>query len=153
MAYYTAFINAWNTSSSGGGLPASTTGTSLVGLTTANKLAAINAWSFTGAVPGTIYVTGAQIANCINWTEFAALTATQQSNLLQMFGIQGPLLGGSANTSHLLAGMILAYFTNLAGPTIAALTALSQATVQPWWQSAGYPRAFDLGDCTAAGVS
>ncbi len=38
-------------------------------------------------------------------------------------------------------------------PTITALTALAQATVQPWWQANGYPRAFDMGDVAAAGVS
>lgn len=137
MAYYTALINQW------AGLSG----------TTAQKLTAINALTVTGSVPTTIYITGAQLLNCINWTEFAALTAAQQSNLLLLCLNPGPLLGGSSNTSFLLVGMILAYFTNHSGPTIVALTALSQAVVQPWWQANGYPGLFNNNDLTAAGLS
>ncbi|MFZ1109847.1 MAG: hypothetical protein WAN43_16050 [Rhodomicrobium sp.] len=116
MAYYTALITAWNGATQP---PAGVTGTGLTGaMTTAQKLAAVNAWTITGAVPTSFYVTGAQIANCINWTEFAALTAAQQQNLLLLCIQDGQLLGGSANTAHLAAGMILAYFTNLSGPTV-----------------------------------
>ena len=137
MAYYTALINEW---------PNLTPGT------TAQKLAQINAMTVTGSVPTTIYVTADQIFNCINWTEFAALTAQQQSNLLAMLHTPGQLLGGSANTSRLLDGMLLAYF-NVAGPTIANLTALAQATVTPWWQANGYPGPFNNNDLIAAGLS
>lgn len=129
MAYYTALISAWNT----GTVPAGVSGTPLTGLTTANKLVAINGWTITGTVPTSFYVNGAQVANCINWTEFNALTATQQQNLLALLAIPGSLLGGSANTSFLVDGMILAYF-NVAGPTVAALTALAKGVVTPWWQ-------------------
>lgn len=119
MSYYDALIAKWATLSPG---------------TTAQKLVQINALTVTGSVPTTFYTTGDAILNCINWTEFAALTAQQQNNLLGMCRVPGSLLGGSAQTSHLVAGMILAYF-NVAGATVAALTALAQATVQPWWQA------------------
>jgi len=154
MAYYDALIAAWNNASpaTGATLPAGTTGSLLNGLTTAQKLAAVNAWTFTGSVPTVLSTSGAQLLNCINWTEFAALTAAQQTNLLMLCSVNGLLLGGSAETAFIADGMILAYF-NHAGPTIAALTALAQATVQPWWQSAGYVRPFDLGDVAAAGLS
>ena len=149
MAYYTALITAWNGATQP---PAGVTGTGLTGaMTTAQKLAAVNAWTITGAVPTSFYVTGAQIANCINWTEFAALTAAQQQTLLLLCIQDGQLLGGSANTAHLAAGMILAYFTNLSGPTVTALTALAQATVQPWWQANGYTTPIGMDDLAAAG--
>lgn len=118
MAYYTALISKWGTLSG----------------TTQSKLDQINALTVTGSVPTTFYTTGAEILNCIDWTEFNALTAERQTNLLQMCAIPGQLLGGSAQTSHLVAGMIIAYF-NIAGPTVAALTALAKATVTPWWQA------------------
>jgi hypothetical protein len=51
-----------------------------------------------------------------------------------MCQVPGSLLGGSANTTHLVAGMIIAFFP-VAGPTVAALTALAKAQVTPWWQA------------------
>ena len=115
---YSALITKWGTLTPG---------------TTAQKLAQINAITITGTVPTTMYCTGTQLANCINWAEFAALTAPQQANLLALCNNPGPLLGGSANTAHLTAGMVLAYF-NVAGATVANLTALAQGVVTPWWQ-------------------
>ena len=102
--------------------------------TTQSKLDQINALTVTGSIPTTLYVTGDQVFNCINWAEFAALTAQQQSNILAICQTPGQLLGGSANTTHMLDGMLLAYFP-LAGPTIANLTAFAQAVTQPWWQA------------------
>ena len=141
MPYYDALVTKWGTLSG----------------TTAAKLAAVNALTVSGSVPTSFYVTGAQLLNCINWAEFAALTAAQQSNLLMLCACQGQLLGGSGNTTHLADGMILAYFTNLGGPTITALTALAQGTVQPWWQvsvangGGGLNSAVTQADLTAAG--
>ena len=134
MAYYSALITAWNLSSaSSGALPSGVTGTSLFGLTTAQKIAAINAWTITGSVPTTLYVTGNQVANCIVWSEFAALTAAQQQNILLMLSIEGLLLGGSSNLTELPNGMMLAAF-GAGTQTRANLIALAQGTVQPWWQ-------------------
>lgn len=139
MAYYDALVAAWNSATQP---PAGVTGTGLTGLTTANKLIAINGWTVTGSVPTSFNVTGAQLLNCINYAEFKALTAQQQSNLLLMCAAAGAgLLGGSGNTTHMAAGMILDYFTNLSGPTIIALTALAKATTQTWAQANGYPNA------------
>lgn len=135
MAYYTALINEWALLTPG---------------TTAAKLAQINAMTVTGAVPTSFFVTGNQLMNCINYAEFKALTAAQQSNILLMCVCPGPLLGGSANTSFIIDGMIIDYFP-VAGPTIAALTALAKANVQPWWQANGYTSPITQGDLTAAG--
>lgn len=106
------------------------------GDTDAQIVALLNAQTTTGSVPTTFFTTGSQLLNCINWTEFAALTATQQSSLLTLCAVQGNLLGGSANTAFIVPGMFLAFFTNHAGPTITALTALAQAVVTPVWQPA-----------------
>ena len=135
MAYYTALINEWP---------------SLTG-TTAQKLTTLNAMTVSGGVPTTLYVTGAQLANCFNWTEFSLLSSPQQTNLLQLCAIPGNLLGGSSNTAFLVDGMILAYFTNHSGPTVTALTALAQAAVQPWWQANGYGGPINGNDLVAAG--
>ena len=151
MAQYTNLIAAWNGATQP---PTGVTGSPLLGGdTTAQKLAKVQAWTVTGAVPTTFYVTGPQLANCINYAEFKALTATQQANLLALCNNPGSLLGGSANTAFLGDGMILDYFTNKSGPTILALTTLAQATVQPWWQYAGYTSQIGLQDVQAAGLS
>jgi hypothetical protein len=154
MTYYANLVTAWNLSSASPGvLPANTTGTSLYGLTTAQKIAAVNSWIQTGSVPTTIYVTGAQVLNAINWTEFVALTDAQRKDILLLCACQGLLLSGSANLTAPLPGMLLAYFTNHSGPTITALTTLAAAQVQSWWQANGFPGPFDLVDISNAGLS
>jgi hypothetical protein len=135
MAYYDALVAAWNNVTQP---PPGVTGTGLTGLTTANKLAAVNAWTVTGSVPTTLFVTGNQILNCINFSEFNVLTAAQQTNVLALCRVPGQLLGGSANVGLITAGMIVAYFPS-AGPTVANLTALAKAVTQLWAQANGYP--------------
>ena len=137
MPNYAPLVTYWAT------LPA--------GDTTAQKLALVNAATVTGAVPTTLYCTGAQLLNCINWTEFVALTAAQQLNLLTLCNQSGLLLGGSSQTAFMADGMILAYFTNKSGPTIAALTALAQGSVQPWWQANGFTGPLSPIDLVLAG--
>lgn len=102
--------------------------------TTTQKLDVINAAIVTGVIPASFYVTGADIANAINWGELAALTATARADLLSMCAIPGPLLGGSANTTRLVPGMIIANFTG-GSQTIAGLVALAKAATTPWWQA------------------
>lgn len=153
MSYYTALINAWNGATQP---PVGVTGTGLTGgMSTQQKIDAVNGWTVTGTVPATLFVTGAQLLNCVNYAEFKALTAAQQADLMALFQVPGPLLGGSANTTHLVDGMILDYFP-VAGPTIAALTALAQGTVTPWWQAStggGLSSPVSQNDVTAAGLS
>lgn len=146
MAYYTALVNAWTA----GTVPTGYTGTALTGQTTAQKLANLNAWNETGAAPVTFYLTGSQVLNCVKWTEFAALTAQQQSNLLMLCANPGALIGGSAETGQLLAGMFLGYFSPT-GPTITALTAMAQGVVTYWWSNNGYSSPIGNPDLVAAG--
>lgn len=149
MAYYTALQTAWNGATQP---PSGVTGTALTGLTTANKLIAVNGWTVTGSVPTTMFATTDQVLNCVVWSEFAALTASQQSNFLALCTNPGSLMGGSANLTHILPGMIIAYFGGGSG-TVTNLSALAKTVTQPWWQANGYPRPFDNGDVTAAGLS
>lgn len=136
MAYYDALIAKWATLTPG---------------TTAQKLAQLNAVTVTGSVPTSFNITGDQLLNCINWSEFAALSAQQQSNMLSICKA-GTLLGGSANTSRMAPGAVIAYFPG-GGSTITALTALAQAAVQPWWQANGYSSPIGPGDLAVAGLS
>lgn len=125
MAYYDALIAKWPTLTPG---------------TTAQKLAQLNAMTVTGAVPTALFITGAQLLNCINYAEFKALTATQQANLLALCQVPGALLGGSSNTTFIVDGMVLDYF-QVVGPTVAALTALAKGVTQSWASANGYPDA------------
>lgn len=148
---YTALITAWNGATQP---PAGVTGTALTGaMTTAQKIAVVNAWTVSGSVPTSFFITGSQLANCLNYAEFKLLTDAQQKNLLGLCQIPGNLLGGSNNTAFLVDGMILDYFTNHSGPTIIALTALAQGSVTPWWQSIGLTGTVSLADTQAAGLS
>lgn len=153
MAYYSALIAAWNGATQP---PAGVTGAALTGgMSTAQKIAAVNAWTIAGSVPTSFYVTGVQLLNCINWAEFNALTAQQQSNLLALCSTPGQILGGSGNAGLIASGMFLAYFSHT-GPTILALTALAEATSQPWVTSpsgAGLSGPVSLSDTSVAGLS
>ena len=132
---YAALQTAWAASSAApGALPSGVAGTSLYGLSTVAKIAAANGWTVTGTVPTTTHMSGSDFANCIYYPEFKALTAAQQSNVLALCKLDN-MLGGSANTTHLLVGMILDYFP-VAGTTIANLTAYANALVLPWWSTA-----------------
>ena len=157
---YAALQAAWATSSASlGALPSGVSGTSLYGLSTSAKIAAVNAWTVTGTIPTSFYISGDALLNCINWTEFAALSTAQQLNLLTLCNCPGRLLGGSGNTAFIVDGMILAYFTNHLGPTVTALTALANAQVQPWWSvpvangGGGLQGQVSQSDITQAGLS
>lgn len=132
MAYYDALIAAWNNPTQP---PPGVTGTGLLPAdTTDQKITKVNAWTVTGQIPASFLVTADQLANCVNYTEFKALTAGQQTNLLNLLNISGSLMGGSANTSLLVVGMIIDYFPP-ASVTISNLTKLAKAAVMPWWQA------------------
>lgn len=129
MAYYDALIAAWNA----GTVPNGATGSAFVGGdTTAQKLVKLNAWAVTGSVPTSFFTTGGDLLNAINYPEYKALTSDQRLQLLGMLQVSGQLLGGSGNTAHMVAGMIIDFFLASGPLTIAALTVLAKATVTPW---------------------
>jgi hypothetical protein len=151
MAYYDALVSAWNSTAQ----PPSTAITG-VGLTstmaTTDKLTDLNAWTVTGSVPTSLQVSATQLANCVVYSEFKALTAQQQNNLMGLLHIPGNLSGGSTNVALLPDGMFLDYFSSTT-TTFANLVALAKAASQPWWQYAGYNGPFNMNDINAAGLT
>lgn len=134
MAYYDALIAEW----------AALTGS------TAQKLAAINALTVSGSIPTSVFITGDQLFNCLVYSEFAALSAAQQTQLLEVCAMPGQLLGGSA--SPFIAPFFGTLLAAGKGPlTLANLVALAKASVQPWWQANGYASPIAPSDLAAAG--
>jgi hypothetical protein len=89
MAYYDALITAWNSATQP---PSGVTGSGLVvGDTTAQKVAKINAWTVNGpAMP--MLVQSTVIYNLIDIAEYTALSAANQAivnNLLAMGTLDG----------------------------------------------------------------
>lgn len=148
MAYYDAFISAWNT----GTLPASTTGTALTGLTTAQKLAAINGWTYTGAAATYSVVAAWQVLNCIQQADLAGLTADQKQQLGIVLG-PGQVDPTPGKTAAAIFGNIFSGKTTTLNALVALQNSLKVTPSSPWWQFAGYPRPFDMGDVTTAGLS
>jgi hypothetical protein len=147
--YYAPLIAAWNSTTQLP--PAGATGVGLTStMTTSEKLADVNGWVITGVVPASIFVTGPAIANCIVFSEFNALTAAQQSNILALCESPGPLLGGSANTGLLPTGMLLNAFSSVS-QTRANLVALAKGAQTPWWQANGYGSQISPTDLSMAG--
>lgn len=136
MAYYDALIAKWPTLTPG---------------TTAAKLAQLNG-TLAAAVPQKAILAPSAILNAIVFADLAALTQLQVTQLTLL--LQGSSVDASAGTS-IRAG-IQALF---AGKTqtmsnLGALVAPYDTPPQvPWWQANGYPRAFDLGDISTAGLS
>jgi hypothetical protein len=147
MAYWTNLINAWN---SGTQPPAGVKGTALTGgMTTAQKLAAVNAWTVVGpAVP--MIIPPAAILNACAVADLQALTTTQLQ-LLQLL-LSGTQVDASAGTT--LRAAIVAIFTGKPSLTsLAALATLYDAPQIPWWPANGYTSAISPGDAANAGLS
>jgi hypothetical protein len=135
VAYYDALVAKWATLGAG---------------TTAQKLTALNALTATGS-PQKAILSPSSILNAIVFADLAALTQLQVSQLTLL--LAGNDIDASQGTP-IRAG-IQALF---AGKTatlnnLGALVAPFDAPTIPWWQSAGYPRPFDIGDISAAGVN
>lgn len=138
---YDALIAGWTLSSaSAGALPPGVTGTSLFGLSTTAKTAAVILWTVPGPIPPTANVAGYQLANCVVFTEFNALTQSEQSNILAICNNSGPLLGGSAGAALLTGGMFVNYF-GVNSQTIKNLTALITGPPLLWWSAPTPPGA------------
>lgn len=142
MAYYDALIAKWATLTPG---------------TTAAKLVQINALTVPGAaIP--LIVDAYEIYECIDPTEFAALTAANQTLVRDILGMGK--VNGSPGTK--VRARIVALFTNASGPTrlaLAALAAKYDAPQTPWWsgtiaQGGGaLSSPVTLADCSIAGIS
>ena len=158
MGYYTALQTAWATSSaSSGALPSGVTGTSLFGLSTANKIAAVNAWMVVVPKPAVLGITS--VINAIAPADFLALTATQIAQMQLCLGSDGQVNASPGTTVRAVFQSIFAGKTT----TLANLTTL----VSPydnnqvlWTALNGYPTLSDnsagnlsLPDASAAGLT
>lgn len=143
---YSVLIAAWNSAQQP---PAGVTGQALTGLTTANKLAAVLAWTTTGAAVPMIVPTY-KIYNVIDTTEFSALSAANQQLVRDILGMG--TVDASSGTS--IRTRMLALFA--AGSTTrTALTALAAPYDAPtvnWAVKNGYA-GITLNDVAAAGLS
>lgn len=146
MAYYDILIAAWNNATQP---PPGVTGTGLTGgMTTAQKLAAVNAW--TVIVPKQALLTPSAILQATVQADLSAL-GTANFSLLAIL-LTGTLVDMSPGTiRQAINAMFVGKTTTLAN--LAALVAPFDNATQLWYLANGYHRAFDLGDCAAAGVS
>lgn len=152
---YAPLIAAWNAK---GALPGGVVGVALTsGMPTATALANLNAWTITGTIPTTFFVTGDQLLNALNFAEFNTLSAPHQTQMLQICATPGQIMGGA---SSFVGGVVVNYYSNvLAGPTIANFTALAKAVVTPWWQiqpsqgGLGFGQPVSLADLAVNGLS
>ena len=160
MTYYTALQTAWATSSaSPGALPSGVAGTSLYGLSTAAKIAAVNGWTVAPLQP-TATLTAQQILGCITSTDFPGFTALQLQwlqTLLASFS-DGSITTTNTGPVATLGAQIFAGKTT----TLAALTTLFNSSLSPAipWTTApvasgggGLTSLISQPDVTAAGLS
>lgn len=148
MAYYDALIAAWNGATQP---PTGVTGTALTGgMTTAQKLAAVNGWRVAG--PNAIVtLSSSRIINSIAPADFAALTQLEVSKITML--ITGVTIDVSQGTNN--RANFLQVFTGKT-QTIANLSALVAPLDNPaipWTTANGYPPSLNLNDASAAGLS
>jgi len=147
MAYYDALIAAWNSATQP---PAGVTGTAITGgMTTAQKLAAINTW--TVAVPQKAILQPSAILNAIVPGDLAALTSTQVAFLTLM--LQGNTVDASVGTT-----IRIAIQTIFAGKTttltqLGALVSPFDNYQAPWGPVNGYGVTITMADINGAGLS
>ena len=170
MAYYTALIAAWGSTT----LPAGVTGTPLVsGASAVSNLALLNAWTVAGPnvdVPVSSVV--AYLGNVLKLpglngyaTAAAAVAPASRTEaqlagmeLVELFGMpDAPAFKTSVASEYtLLEGMLTAIAGDSAsGLTTADVTALMAlaATTIPWWQSVGMTSPVSPNDLSAAGLA
>lgn len=129
MAYYDALKAAWTSATQP---PAGVTGTGLTGLTTAQKIAAVNAWTVP-ATPTAMIVPTYAIYNSLVASEFEALTAANQQLIRDILGMGTVDVSAGTNAR----AVILAVFPS-STQTFKNLVALAKAydsPTQPWWSA------------------
>lgn len=164
MVDYTALKNAWTASPSP---PTGVTGGSLLtnGLTTAQKLTAINAWMVAGPnqdVPISAVVSylglNAKLTGLMKYAASAPATSAGVAGAELAAIINCPNAPPFQASKSAVFGTLEAMLTALSGdPTsgisaadVTALLALASTSI-PWWQSNGYTSPFNANDLELAG--
>jgi hypothetical protein len=152
MAYYDALIAAWNA----GGKPVNTSGTSIVGgMTTAQKIDAVNSWTMTGTQQSVIVPTY-QIYNAIVPADFTSLSASNQQLVRDILGMGTVDASPGTNVRATLVSVFTGKATTLAN--FQALADSYKPSI-PWWQQTvangggGLASAVNANDAAAAGLS
>ena len=153
MAYYDVLIAAWNSVTQP---PVGVTGTALTGgMTTVQKLAAVNGWKI--ATPQKTIVSTYQIYNIIVRSEFTALTAANQQSVRDIIGMG--IIDGSPGTQ--IRAQLIAIFPSGTATfaNLAALVAPFDGATSDWCSANDYPSHgqqgpgnLSLPDCTKAGL-
>ena len=150
MAYYDALIAAWNGATQP---PSGAAGTAIVGgMTTAQKLAAVNSWTVAGTVTYS-KVQGSDVQNCIVLADWNAITDAQRSQVGTITGASGGIDPTPGKFAAAVLGSIFAGKATTLNALVALQNSVKSGSAVPWWQANGYARAFDIGDVTAAGLS
>src|SRR5574337_1038616 len=140
MAYYDVLKAAWNGTTQP---PAGVTGTALTGaMTTAQKLAAVNAWTVAApAVP--MIIPSYKIYNEVVPSEFTALTTANQQLIRDIFGMG--TVDASAGTN--VRNVIISIFPSATQTfkNLAALAATYDTQSQSWCAANGYPHSATAG--------
>lgn len=133
MAYYDALKTIWPT---------------LTGDNT-QKLAQLNAMTVSGSVPTAFSVRGSQIYNCLDKTEYSALSAANQQAVRDIFNLGGDIPAGAGTT---VQAVLMAIFG--AGTTTRTnFLSLAKASTSPWWQANNYLAPININDLAAGGLS
>lgn len=132
MPYYTALISAWNNATQP---PPGVIGTALTGLTTAQKVAAVNAWKV--AAPKPCLLTPSQIINACVFADLAALTQLQLTQFATL--LSGAIVDASPNTPIRLGIQALFSGKTTTLQNLAALVAPFDNATADWCFSNGYP--------------
>jgi hypothetical protein len=147
MTDYTVFIAAWNNGATS--LPSGASGSLfLVSDTTEQKLAKLNAWTAQQQNP--VIIQTHMIYNAIVPADFDSLLAGPQQMVRDIISM-GIVDASSGTNVHARLASVFAGKTATLNK-FATLISAFNITIQ-WWQSAGYFRPFDIGDCKLAGVS
>lgn len=152
MAYYTALVTAWNSVTQP---PVGVTGTALTGLTTAQKVAAINGWTVTTPLAANIPVSN--IIGAIQPADFLALTALQLQQLQFLLQSATTIYAPPGGTVRSVFGTIFSGKTTTLNSLTALVTPFDNA-VQSWCAINGYPTSgsagnLSLSDAANAGVN
>lgn len=172
MPYYTALQSAWNGTTQP---PTGVTGTGLTaGMTTAQKLAAVNAWTVAGSnvdvAPSQVVrylgING-KLAGLLKYAATppataAGLAAAELAAVLEM-GVNAPPFYASqpadyAALQNMLNALAGDANSGLTAADVAALLALAKGPQIAWCQANGYPYSgsgggLNLNDVAAAGLS
>jgi hypothetical protein len=140
MAYYTALIAAWNSATQP---PVGVTGTALTGLTTANKIIAVNGWTVSNPQPANVRVT--DIIAAIVPADFLALTALQLQQLQFLLQSAQIVFAPPSGTVRSVFSSIFTGKTTTLN-NLSALVAPFDTATQSWCAANGYPTNGSVGN-------